>query len=140
MALDDNGTVNVSRIEDGQLVSRLLLANTRIKAVVWIAKAEDQYLLATGCSDGTVRVWNIDSYLAKEVHCRTYGGEVEMLEYHDTSKRLFMVYNECVALWTMGEIRADENHPFNCGERLGGMGVLTSGNSCVLSQPHSQKL
>lgn len=114
--------------------------HTCVNALAWISEAEDRYTLAAGCGDGTARVWNINSYRAKEICRRTYDEQVERMEYSDLSQRLFIAYNKSVALWTVGEDRGEESHHFHCEEGVGGMGILTSGSVCVLSQPRTKRL
>lgn len=138
--LDSNGVINITRIQDGKLVSQALLTYTCVNMVAWISEAEDRYTLASGCSDGTAIVWNIKSYRAREICRRTYDEQVERIEYSDASRRLFITYNKSIALWKVGEDRGEEIHHFNCEESVGGMGVLTSGSVCAVSQPRTKRL
>lgn len=132
--------VNVSRVEDGRLIGQLLLVNTCVKAVAWVSGNEEKQLLATGTGHGAVIVWKMMLNWSTEIRRRAYHGEIDILEYSDVTKRLFIVHDDSVSLWNMKEDQGDENPSFIVGERVGGMGVLTSGSACVVSQPCAQKM
>lgn len=138
--------VNIYKVDNGELTSRLSYEGVRVNALAWITE-KSSLMLATGCSDGTIRTWIVKpNRNPVPSQFRTFEAEVKTLDYDAASCRLFAATETTVIVWNLQRepVSVGDGEQLlsklQCRESIGGLGVLKAGRKCIVSLTKSRLL
>jgi WD40 repeat protein len=115
-----------------------------VNCAVWLYGSSEGRYLATGCSNGRITIWLLNSRgCFKPAMSRSYDGEIEMMAHDASSRQLLFAFQETLVVIDTRNFSTSENEEgglFCLHSSIYGIGFLMAGSCCIASLPHMKKM